>query len=150
MSNNDESGLDRDTLEWLGTLLGGAIDIDGPGASRRARMLEGVRARLGNDSRTVETRRAAGAGWTAGPDRMEYMPLPAGRDGRELLVRLSPGAVVDPHSHPADEETVVLEGEIEVGSQRLGPGDSQLAPAGSRHDTIRSRDGALLLIRYRA
>ena len=53
---------------------------------------------------------------------------------------LAPGTRIPTHIHPNTEEAVVvLEGAVEVvlGNQRmtLGPGDSMLAPAGTKHGT---------------
>ena len=43
------------------------------------------------------------------------------------LLRLDPGAVLPPHRHPRDEECVVLEGRLRVGTQvEIGPGATTL------------------------
>ena len=62
-------------------------------------------------------------------------------DGGEVLHVegwVDPGGAVPPHIHPAHEERFhVLEGELEITAgrkkQRVGPGESVVAPAGVRH-----------------
>lgn len=71
------------------------------------------------------------------------------QDGlRSYLLRLEPGAELPGHRHPADEECVVLEGELWVGRDlRLGAGSWHLARAGALHARIRSPLGALIYLR---
>jgi len=64
-----------------------------------------------------------------------------------VLVRLAPGAVFPAHSHPADEETFVLEGETNFGDIHLVAGDYHLAPKGTMHGEVTTENGCLLLIR---
>ncbi len=64
-----------------------------------------------------------------------------------MLVRLEAGATFPAHSHPADEETYVLEGDTLFGDIPLSAGDYHLAPAGTSHGEVTSRGGCLLLIR---
>lgn len=64
------------------------------------------------------------------------------------LLRLAPGAVLPPHRHPQDEECVVLQGQLRVGSQiEIGPGGYHLAHGGALHATISSETGATLFLR---
>jgi quercetin dioxygenase-like cupin family protein len=64
------------------------------------------------------------------------------------LLRLAPGASLPPHRHPMDEECIVLEGWLQVGSRlRLGPGGYHLARRGALHATLRSETGATLFLR---
>jgi quercetin dioxygenase-like cupin family protein len=64
------------------------------------------------------------------------------------LLRLAPGASLPPHRHPVDEECVVLEGWIEVGTRlRVGPGGYHLAHRGALHATLRTDTGATLFLR---
>lgn len=67
---------------------------------------------------------------------------------RTYLLRMEPGAVVPAHRHEADEECLVLEGDLHVqGDLVLRAGDYHLARAGVLHATIRTEAGALLLLR---
>lgn len=64
------------------------------------------------------------------------------------LLRLEPGARLPPHRHPLDEECIVLEGHLQVGSQiEVGPGGYHLAHRGALHPSISTRDGATIFLR---
>lgn len=64
------------------------------------------------------------------------------------LLRLEPGATLPPHRHPQDEECVVLQGRLRVGSRiELGPGGYHLAHGGALHATISTETGATLFLR---
>lgn len=64
------------------------------------------------------------------------------------LLRLDPGASIPPHRHPQDEECVVLEGHLRVGSKVVvGPGGYHLAHGGALHGTITSSTGAMVFLR---
>lgn len=64
------------------------------------------------------------------------------------LLRLEPGAVLPPHRHPHDEECIVLEGRLRIGSRlEIGPGGYHLAHGGALHSTITTETGATLFLR---
>lgn len=64
------------------------------------------------------------------------------------LLRLEPGATLAPHRHPLDEECLVLEGRLRVGSHtEIGPGGYHLAHAGALHATISTASGATIFLR---
>lgn len=64
------------------------------------------------------------------------------------LLRFEPGAALPPHRHPLDEECVVLEGRLRVGSGvEIGPGAFHLAHAGALHASISSASGATVFLR---
>lgn len=64
------------------------------------------------------------------------------------LLRLSPGATLPPHRHPQDEECIVLEGRLRVGTQvEIGPGGYHLAHGGALHATISTASGATVFLR---
>jgi quercetin dioxygenase-like cupin family protein len=64
------------------------------------------------------------------------------------LLRLQPGAVLPPHRHPHDEECIVLEGRLRVGSKlEIGPGGYHLAHAGALHASITTATGATIFLR---
>jgi anti-sigma factor ChrR (cupin superfamily) len=66
---------------------------------------------------------------------------------RSFLLRLEAGAELPGHHHEADEECVVLEGEVFLGELRVAAGDYHLARGGTTHGTIRSPHGAVLFLR---
>jgi hypothetical protein len=51
------------------------------------------------------------------------------------------------HRHNWIEEGIVLKGGLQMGALDLGLFDYHLSPAGSRHDRIQSKDGALAFLR---
>jgi anti-sigma factor ChrR (cupin superfamily) len=64
------------------------------------------------------------------------------------LLRLQPGAVLPPHRHPHDEECIVLEGRLRVGSRiEIGPGGYHLAHSGALHASITTETGATIFLR---
>jgi anti-sigma factor ChrR (cupin superfamily) len=67
--------------------------------------------------------------------------------GRSMyLLRCKPGALIPTHKHRRDEHVFVIEGELWVGRSLLKAGDFQLSKAGSRHPTIRTATGCLVLV----
>lgn len=72
------------------------------------------------------------------------------REGAVLsyLLRLAPGACLPPHRHPLDEECIVVDGRIRVGSQpEIGAGSYHLAHAGALHATVSTAVGATIFLR---
>lgn len=77
----------------------------------------------------------------------EYQPLWADpTTGRQIfLARFGPGGSIPCHDHPGREFAYVLEGEMEVGGERLGPGDFLTAGPGETHD-VKVKEGVVFLI----
>lgn len=64
------------------------------------------------------------------------------------LLRLEPGSCLPPHRHPQDEECIVIEGSLRVGTRtEIGPGGYHLAHGGALHATIRTETGATIFLR---
>lgn len=63
------------------------------------------------------------------------------------LLRLEPGASLPPHGHDSPEESVVLEGEVWLGEVFCVAGEFHFAPAGARHESVRTARGCLLYVR---
>lgn len=87
--------------------------------------------------------------WEKFSPRIKLKVLRREADGSSMsyLLKLEPGAFLVPHKHAIDEECVVLEGEVMIGSELVGPGSYHLAPRGMVHQPIRSEHGAILFIR---
>lgn len=66
---------------------------------------------------------------------------------RSALVDFAPGSRLPSHRHAAHEECIVLRGSLEAGDCHVGLHDYHLAPAGSRHSGIESREGGLAFLR---
>jgi quercetin dioxygenase-like cupin family protein len=63
------------------------------------------------------------------------------------LLRFAPGAVLPAHRHPVDEECVVLEGTIRIGSLQLGPGAFHHVPADVLDADSVSDEGCVIYLR---
>lgn len=94
---------------------------------------------------------------TIGSDEGEWQPFLDGVAIKVLrehegvlsyLLRLAPGAALPPHRHPRDEECLVLDGRLRVGSRdEIGPGGYHLAHGGALHATITTATGATIFLR---
>lgn len=62
------------------------------------------------------------------------------------LVKLTPGAQYPRHYHSGDEQCLVLEGDLQIGSASYQSGDFTVAAAGSTHDLVSSFTGCTLLL----
>jgi quercetin dioxygenase-like cupin family protein len=69
------------------------------------------------------------------------------QNGLYQKVLWTDGTQVEGHSHPLDEECIMLSGEIFLGDILLQAGDHHLAPAGTEHLGLFSDTGALLYVR---
>lgn len=87
-------------------------------------------------------------GWQPFGDGVQIKVLHGHEGLLSYLLKLAPGARLEAHRHPADEECVVLEGVLRVGSRvEVGPGGYHLARAGSLHAPISTETGATLFLR---
>jgi quercetin dioxygenase-like cupin family protein len=121
---------------------------DGDRAARtRERIMVGLRiqAPAGASYHTVP----ADAGvWRSLDAGLEVKFLYKDARATSLLLRLKPGARLPAHVHAADEECLVLEGELWLGEGvRLQAGDYHFAPKGLPHAAAESPMGALLFLR---
>lgn len=100
---------------------------------------------------------ADGSHLTIAADEGDWQPFTAGvhikvlREQGGVLsyrLRLAPGATLPPHRHPRDEECIVLDGRLRVGSRtEIGPGGYHLAHEGALHATIGTATGATIFLR---
>jgi len=63
------------------------------------------------------------------------------------LWRLAAGAVLPEHDHSAEEECLIVSGDMEWNGVRYGEGDFITVRSGFHHSTMHSPNGATLLIR---
>lgn len=147
------SDLDKKVLpdELTATLLDAMTPIE-PAVERaqhmRGKLLERVRGKgQGGDLITVSN---VTDDWIeTGPGNTVKI-LRTDDDSMSMLVRLEPGTTFPAHSHPADEETYVVDGETWFGDIHLVAGDYHLAPKGTEHGEVRTDTGCTLFIRKAA
>ncbi len=86
--------------------------------------------------------------WTHFADGIEVKTLWRSRQSgrRAFMLRMQPGAVMPTHDHHGDEESLVLEGDMQINGVEFGPGDFQVAFAGTKHPVITTRGGCLCFI----
>ena len=151
MADRDDNGDDAMPRSLQEALLDAVRPID-PGAERATRMQAKLLARVRAEPSLPTTADLVTVAGDAG-DWTETSPgnwvklLRADEDTVSILVRLEPGTVFPAHSHPADEETLVLEGETRFGDIPLSAGDYHLAPKGTEHGAVTTETGCLLFIR---
>ncbi len=66
--------------------------------------------------------------------------------GSAHLVRCDAGAVITAHQHRAEERMVILSGTVHIGERVLTCGDTQMAPAGTKHEDITTPTGCVFLV----
>jgi len=86
--------------------------------------------------------------WQPWLDGVEIKPLREMDGVLSYLLRLAPGASLPAHRHPIDEECIVLDGVLRVGSHiELGAGGYHLAHQGALHGRISTPTGATIFLR---
>jgi len=85
--------------------------------------------------------------WRSLAAGVKFKTLWDGPQGRSVLIDFAAGAGLIPHRHHWLEEGIVLRGGLQMDALELGPLDYHVSPPGSRHATIKSRQGALAYLR---
>lgn len=117
-----------------------------PAQSRaiRRRLLE----RVADTEDSHLTVPASSSGWQPYGDGVQIKVLHEAEGILSYLLKFAPGARIDAHRHPVDEECLVLEGVLKVGSQtEVGPGGYHLARSGTLHAGITTDTGATIFLR---
>lgn len=110
----------------------------------RGRLLERV-ADADDSHLTVP---ADGGSWQTLVDGVRIKVLHEHAGVMSYLLRFEPGARLPPHRHPHDEECIVIEGRLRVGTRiEIGPGGYHRAHRGALHAGISSPQGATLFLR---
>jgi hypothetical protein len=111
-----------------------------------SRLAERVARSIAEYAGLLTVRRKDGI-WTNLKKGVRVKSLWRGPEGSSVLIELAPGASLPIHRHKWLEEGIVLQGDLQIGDLELGLFDYHLSPVGSRHDRIRSRQGALAFLR---
>jgi len=86
--------------------------------------------------------------WHALLPGIERKVLQRTGDVMSYLLRFAPGAVLPAHRHPVDEECVVIEGRLRIGSTlELGPGGFHMVRAGVLDADSTSDEGCVIYLR---
>ena len=95
------------------------------------------------------THHVEGAAWNVIAPGVQQMMLHQDSEAgiQCYLLRLEPGAQLPEHGHRIAEECLVLEGELQIGEVRVGPGDFHLARAGTTHPALRAQVATLVYLR---
>jgi quercetin dioxygenase-like cupin family protein len=141
---NDDSALDPDVI----AAISAAQRVDAEDAAAIARVRSRVMQRIAQDSVRHHTALDAGKGsWHRFLPGIERKVLHEEAGVMSYLLKFAPGAVLPAHRHPVDEECVVLEGTIRIGSLILGPGGYHRV----RHDILdadsTSDEGCVVFLR---
>lgn len=125
-------------------------DLDGATPAQARAMKRRVLERVADLDGSHVTIPSEGGAWQPFMDGVEIKVLNENeREGvLSYLLRLAPGATLPAHRHPMDEECIVLEGVLRVGSRiEVGAGGYHLAHAGALHATISTDTGATIFLR---
>lgn len=143
----DEHALDPDVAD----LIAGAFEPEPPAdaldEAAKARIKRRLLQRIAADSTGRHVTHQAAEGWQPFGAGVQIKVLHESGGVMSYLLRLAAGAALPPHRHPVDEECVVLEGEVRIGSLKLGAGGFHLGRQGVLHDALRSEHGALIYLR---
>ena len=131
-------------------VLDAALCPQGAGdADLLARVKERVLSAVVQKTSVLHSTVRAGAGvWEPVSAGLERKLLWETADAISCLMRLAPGAVVAGHTHLMDEECVVLEGSLRIGSDlTLNVGDFHVGVRGVAHEPSSSDKGAVVFLR---
>jgi len=122
--------------------------MDSPRPAQARSIRRKLMERVADADATHLTVAADTPGWQPFGEGVSIKPLREQGGVLAYLLRLAPGASLPPHRHPMDEECLVLEGWLRVGSQiEVGPGGYHLAHQGALHASISTVTGATIFLR---
>lgn len=137
--------LEADIRQSLEQALGAERPGDSELLARvKSRVVQAIECKSGLLHRTV---RAQAGAWEPVAPGVERKLLWETADATSCMVRLAPGTSFPPHGHPLDEECVILEGSLRIGSVLLLPGDFHVGVKGIEHETVSTDDGVLCYLR---
>jgi quercetin dioxygenase-like cupin family protein len=126
-----------------------AIESEALPKGMQQRIQSKILARIAASATAQHHTQLASAGdWFAMSEHISCKVLNQDDAVASYLLKMQPGAVLPAHHHPMDEECLVLEGEVSIGTELiLRKGDFHLALKGLPHAKIESQAGALLYLR---
>ena len=142
--------LDADIVQALLEAQADAAPVTAPDARRNARLRRGLLARIAEDQTASHHTVPPGEpeGWHTMLPGIERKVLHEEGQSMSYLLRFAPGAVLPSHRHPQDEECLVLEGVLRIGTELVLPaGSYHLARGGRIHAAITADQGAVIFLR---
>ncbi|MBI4005645.1 MAG: cupin domain-containing protein [Gammaproteobacteria bacterium] len=132
--------------------LAEALHTDPPTSEQRKsifnRILQNIRLASGNPLPDYHTVHQDTGVWMEVAEGVEMKILYKDARSTSFFLKLKPGARLHSHIHIADEECLVLDGELMLGEGiHLQKGDYHFAAKGLPHAVAYSRTGALLFLR---
>lgn len=106
--------------------------------SQPALAIDGFKFIFGHDTGDWIPLRVPGAS-------VKLLSLEAERGYAVVLGKLEPGASYPPHKHIHTEQVYVINGDLHIGAQRMGPGDFHQADGGTMHDVNYSETGCTII-----
>ena len=144
-ANDDE--FDSDLMESLANAIAPIEPPPAKKAALRERILQRAAAEKNRGVQAHLTVHLNNEGWIDVLPLIKMKTLFESDDGKGVLFRFQPGARLPAHEHGTDEECVVLEGELRIGTEVVRTGDFHLARRGIPHGDLTSPTGALFYIR---
>jgi quercetin dioxygenase-like cupin family protein len=65
---------------------------------------------------------------------------------RTTLLKMAPGSYIPDHDHAGIEEVLMIEGDLAIGDEKLGPRDYFRITPGARHGEPRTTNGCICLV----
>jgi quercetin dioxygenase-like cupin family protein len=147
MKTKTDNEYDSGWMESLARNLAPIEPLPARKAAMRDRILKSIAAEPGVSTQSHLTVHLSNEGWVDVMPLIKVKTLFKSDDGKGVLFRFQPGARLPAHEHGTDEECVVLEGELHIGSEIVRSGDFHLARRGLPHGDLTSPSGALFYIR---
>lgn len=124
------------------------LPVCGPSPRRAREVKRRLLERVADADGTHLTIASSEGEWQAFGEGVHIKVLREHDGVMSYLLRLEPGASLPAHRHPLDEECIVLEGALRVGSHiEVGAGGYHLARQGALHATIGTVGGAVVFLR---
>jgi len=123
----------------LAAAMAESLEPIAPPADVKAKILSAVK---------VRTVRANEGRWfdVAEGVRMKKLSSDRSRNTVTVLMEMDPGSAFPPHDHRKSEDSFLVRGSCKIGSLEFFPGDFHHTEPGSRHETITSDEGCLILL----
>jgi len=123
-------------------------DVLRPPRSVRERLIRRIAGGTGAGPAAPQKRRWCEPDWEQVAPGIECKLLASDveRDRVGMLVRLAPGASYPPHTHAAQEELHLLNGELWIDERKLLPGDYNYGPPGASDERVWSETGCTCLL----